>query len=186
MTRQQKHILLFLVLAILIYSIWQIFFNLEKQKSNKPFTKGYSVENLELKITDESGKLVGKFTSPGLIRYTDSELILISKPKMWTYDDAKQHWQIFSEKAEYNNKTNEINFTEELKASSILGDKKSSFTANSLLVKLDNSTAYTNNGIVFNQTPFTMSGEIAKLDMKKEILEVNDNVKAIYKSSKTQ
>jgi len=165
----------------LVYTIWQVYFVSEDIQTDKPFTKGYSVENIELKITDDSGKLVGKFHSPELVRYTDSDIIHIKMPEFWTYNDGKINWKINSNSAEFDSRKNEVDFKEKLNAESITLTPKQQFTSNSLRVLLDKHLAVTNNGIIFKQDTATMSGINAILDLKKQIIEVNNNVKAIYK-----
>lgn len=181
MSGQKKHILLFCIVSLVVYSSWHIFFVTEKTEVNKPFTKGYSVENIELRITDESGKLAGKFNSPGLVRYTDSDIIHIKKPEFWTYNNGKINWKIDSNSAEFNSNKNEVDFKEKLVAVSLSESPKQQFTSNSLKVLLDKHVAVTNSGIIFKQDSAVMSGINATLDLKKQIIEVNNDVKAVYK-----
>jgi LPS export ABC transporter protein LptC len=182
MSKQSQHILFFLTIAFLSYGIWKYYFDREKSIEDKPFTKGYSVENIELRITDESGNLSAKFKSPSLVRYTDSPIIHIKNPLFWVYKDGSEQWFMQSDKAEYNAEANKVGLYENLIAQSSDLDDVTSFEANNLLVNLNNKKAHTNDGMRLLQQQFVMTGEIAHFDLKNEILEVNNNVKAVYKS----
>ena len=184
MSRQSRHTLVFFILALFSYAVWKYFFDDEKVEVEKPFTKGYSVDNIELKITDETGALTGLFKAPKLIRYTDSPIVHIDKPLFWTYDKGKQHWSIVSDKAEYNADTQDIGLYENLVAKTVNNDSGLSFTAENLFVNLNTKMATTSDGISIKQKQNTMTGQIAKFDLKNEILEVNNNVKAVYKTKK--
>jgi LPS export ABC transporter protein LptC len=164
------------------YGIWKYYFDREKQEADKPFTKGYSVENIELRITNEKGKLTAKFKSPSLIRYTDSPILHIKTPLFWLYKEGKQQWKMESDKAEYNAESNEIGLYDNLLAQSVNIDKQTSFKAKNLLLNLNNKKAHTADGVRIKQQQFVMTGQNAHFDLENELLEVNNNVKAVYKS----
>lgn len=180
MTKQNQQIILFTILALLSYGVWKYFFDREKIIKDKPFTKGYSIEEVELKITDDLGELTAKFTSPNLTRFTDSPILHINQPILWTYKQGKQQWLLKSSKAEYNTDTDEVNFPKKMMAETTENDLPTSFAANSLLLNLDSKKAISNDGVTFKQNNLIMTGQIAKIDLTNEILEVNKNVKAIY------
>jgi len=182
MTKQSQQIILFAMLALASYGVWKYFFDREKFIQDKPFTKGYSVENVELKITDDYGQLTAKFTSPNLTRYTDSPVLFIKQPLLWTFREGKEHWLLESPMAEYNTDKEEVIFSKKLMANTINENKPTSFEANSLLLKLKNKMATTNDGVVFKQNNMIMTGQIAQFDLTQETLEVNENVRAVYKS----
>ena len=133
-----------------------------------------------MKITDEKGQLSAKFKSPHLIRYTDSPLLFIQTPLFWTYNNNQEHWLIQSKKAEFNTNTQEVSLINEVFAKTINGSE-TQFKTPYLLVKLKDSSAFTDAGIFLQQNQFNLSGQIAQFDLKNETLEVRKNVKAIYK-----
>lgn len=182
MTKQTQQIILFALFALVSYGIWKYFFDREKLIQDKPFTKGYSVENVELKITDESGQLTARFISPNLTRYTDSPVLHINEPLFWTYHDGTEHWLLESQKAEYNTDKEEVDFSDKLMAHTVNVEHPTYFETNSLLLDLKNKNAYTDDGVVFKQNQMIMTGQIAQFDLTHETLEVNKNVKAVYKS----
>ncbi|MFK8013712.1 MAG: LPS export ABC transporter periplasmic protein LptC [Marinicellaceae bacterium] len=183
MSKQSQQIMMFFLLALISYSIWKIYFDHEKVATDKPFTKGYSVENVVLKITDETGVLSGEFKSPKLIRYTDSPIVYIEKPEMWTFDNGQQHWSIQSETAEYNSELLHVDLSENLIAKTVNGSGIR-FNAENLFVDLNTKTAHTDAGIILKKELLSMTGQSAKFDLKNETIEVNNHVKAQYKTQK--
>jgi len=184
MSKQSSQIAVFFVLALLSYALYNYYFNTEEILTDKPFTKGYSIEDIELKITDNKGKLTAKFKAPSIIRYTDSPIMFIDQPVFWTYANGKEHWSIASKNAEYNDVKDEVVLKDNLLAKTVDKSSAVSFKANNLLINLKTHLAYTKDGISFQQDQFSMVGQIAHFDLNNETLEVNNNVKAIYKSNK--
>ena len=184
MTRQIRHIIAFSVIALASYSIIQYFFDEKEINKDEPFTKGYAIENLEMKITDDSGKFTAMFKSPGLVRYTDNPLIYVEKPLFWLFDKGKKNWQVNAQKAEYDVSGEKIKFIDKVKARSLNTQPVSLLAAKNLSLDLKKKKANTSSGILFKQGQLTMQGQIAQFDLKNEILEVNNNVNAIYKAKK--
>jgi LPS export ABC transporter protein LptC len=181
--KQTQQIFIFSIISLLSYGVWKYYFDREKTVTDKPFTKGYSVENIELKITNEKGKLTAKFKSPSLIRYTDSPILYIKSPLFWLYKEGKEQWKMQSDKAEYNAESNQVGLYENLLAESANIDKQTSFVAKNLMLNLNNKKAYTADGVrITQQQQFVMTGQNAHFDLDNELLEVNNNVKAVYKS----
>jgi len=181
MTRQIQNMVFFALLALGSYAIYKYYFDPIKTIKDKPFTKGYSVENVELKITDANGNLTAKFKSPNLTRYTDSPILFIQMPLFWIYKNNQAQWLISSKKAEFNTIEQKVNLIEDVLAKTI--DKTSSiqFKTPSLQVFLKESKAFTDAGIILNHDQYEQSGQIAHFDLENETLEVNNNVKAVYK-----
>ena len=171
-------------MALSSYAIWNYYFGDEEIEEIKPFTKGYSVENIELKITDETGALTALFKSPRLVRYTDSPIVHINKPLFWTYEKGQQNWSIVSDKAEFNSDTQHVGLYDNLIAKTVNSDSQIEFNAQNLLVDLKSKIANTKDGVFIKQNVITMTGQIAQFDLKNETIEVNNNVKAIYKTEK--
>lgn len=185
MSRQRQQIIIFSLLALISYALWNYYFNKEIEVKDKPFTKGYSVKNLELKIIDDKGLLTAKFISPNLIRYTDSPVVFMDAPQLWTYKDGVQQWLMTSDKAEYDTSLNEVGLYNNLVAHTVNDESKTVIKANNLLLDLNSKQARTDDGIVFQQTEnYKMTGQIAQFDLNNEILEVNNDVKAVYKVPK--
>jgi LPS export ABC transporter protein LptC len=181
MTQQIKQILFFTLLTLLSYAVIKYFFSYEKPIADKPFTKGYSIENIEMKITDDEGLLTAEFKAPTIIRYTDDPKLFINKPLFWLFNNGEKNWVIQSNKAEYNAESENVTLIGDLIAKSTLGDSFKQFEAKNLTISLKDKIAKTEDGISLKQQQFTMTGQIANFDLKNDILEVNTNVKAIYK-----
>ena len=52
------------------------------------------------------------------------------------------------------------------------------------MLDLTSKKAQTSDGISIQQEQFSMQGQVAHIDLKNKIIEVNNNVKAIHKSIK--
>ncbi len=184
MTAQNKQIALFAVIALVIYAVWSYYFNREEIKKDKPFTKGYSVEQIEMRMTNEDGELSTKFKSPSLIRYTDSPVLYIDAPVVWTYENNREHWLIKANKAELNTQTNQVELLDNVNARSLDEKEPIVFVTKNLMLDLTSKKAQTSDGISMQQAQSSMQGQVAHIDLKNKIIEVNNNVKAIYKSIK--
>jgi len=184
MTAQNKQIILFAVIALLTYAVWSKYFNREEVKKDKPFTKGYSVENIEMRMTNQLGELSAKFKSPSLIRYTDSPVLYIDTPVLWTYDNNVQQWQLNANKAELNTESNKVKLMDEVNAHTLNELEPMVIITESLILDLDSKKAHTTTGISMQQAQLSMRGQAADIDLKNKIIEVKNNVKAIYKSIK--
>jgi LPS export ABC transporter protein LptC len=101
----------------------------------------------------------------------------------WTYENGQQHWSIVSDKAEYNSDTSVIGLYENLTAKTVNDESQILFNAKNLLVDLNTKIANTSDGITLNKQQLTMTGQIAKFDLTNETIEVNNNVKAVYKTN---
>ncbi len=184
MSTQNKQIALFAVLALVIYAVWNYYFNREEIKKDKPFTKGYSVEKIEMRMTNQEGELSTKFKSPSLIRYTDSPVLFIDSPTVWTYENNTEKWLIKANKAELNTQTDKVELIDNVNAHSLNEKEPMDFSTNFLTLDLTNKKAQTTAGISMQQAQFSLQGQVAHIDLKNKIIEVNNNVKAIYKSIK--
>ncbi|MCF6287773.1 MAG: LPS export ABC transporter periplasmic protein LptC [Proteobacteria bacterium] len=182
MTTQIRHIILFAIIALFSFAVWRYFVYQEETATDKPFTKGYSIADMELRITDATGAMSAKFISPDLIRYTDSPIIHIATPQFWTYNNGKEQWLITATNAEFNTILDEVHLQNNLLAKTIDADPLISFTAKNLIVNLATKFAHTDDEVFFKQQQLSMRGQSAKIDLNNKILEVNKNVKAIYKT----
>ena len=184
MTRHTLQIIIFFVLALVSFGVWKYYFDIPEVEVSNPFTKGYSIKNVELKIIDETGNITAKFKSPDLIKYTDSPVVLINTPLFWTYNNGKEQWLMKSDKAEYNAESAEVKLIDNFVARLVKDTSHTTIKANNLLVNINTKKAYTSDGMVFKQRQITMTGQDAHFDLKNEILEVNKNVKAVYAANK--
>ena len=111
-------------------------------------------------------------------------LIFIEKPLLWTYVTGNEQWKIEANKGEYDAESNQIKLIDSLQAQLQNSETNRKFNAQDLMINLENKHAFTDNGITISENQFKLSGQIAKLDLSTNLIEVNKNVKAIYKSAK--
>lgn len=182
MSQQLRHILFFLFAGFLTYSVWKYYFDREPEVQDKPFTKGYSVENLELQVTDENGDFVAKFVSPNLMRYTDSDTVHVEKPRMYAYSNQQESWQFDSLKADYDHKRNTVKMMQDVSVKQLNSAKQIQLKFQNLLVDLHEKKAETDSGVELEKETFNMVGERAWFDFINEKIEVKGNVKVVYKT----
>lgn len=183
MTHQSKQIIVFLILAIGSYGLWKYFFDREEVIKDQPFTKGYSVENFELDITDENGVFSASFHSPNLTRYTDNDVVLIDSPEFWTFENNKKNWLFKSKKAEYDYKKEQVNLINDVIVKNLDLEDAIQLDAKDLLVDLDTKIANTSNGILLRKELIKLEGQKAIFDLNTSKLTVNNNVQVVYKNS---
>lgn len=183
MRQQTKHILFFLVGALLSYAVWKFFFDREPVIQDKPFTKGYSVDQFELEITDEHGEFVAKFISPNLTRYTNSDTVLIDSPNFWTYENNSEGWFFESDSAEYDYKNEQVKLIDNVMAKSLDEIETIELNASDMMVNLSTKIAQTENGVLIQKDTLNLKGQKALFDLTNNQLTVNENVQVVYKSS---
>jgi LPS export ABC transporter protein LptC len=102
-------LVIFLMLAILSYGIYDNFFGEETTIEFEPFTKGYSLEGVIIKNSDEHGDIVSTIESPSMIHYADTEVSIINNPK-YTMHEPEGDWVFTSSKGEINKDQTELYF----------------------------------------------------------------------------
>ena len=108
-----KQLLLFSLLAVLSYGVYERFFNLSKSDQYKAFTKGYALTGVVLKSTDDTGAVVTTVESPAITHYADSEVTVIEQPNI-TLHETQGNWVFTSESGQINPDKTEIFFPEQV------------------------------------------------------------------------
>ncbi len=108
-----KQLLLFSLLTVLSYGVYERFFNLSTNDKYKAFTKGYALTGVVIKSTDETGAVVTTVQSPAITHYADSEVTVIEQPNI-TLHEAQGNWVFTSESGQINPDKTEIYFPEQV------------------------------------------------------------------------
>ncbi len=99
------------LLAVVSYAIYDNFFGTESATQYEPFTKGYSLEGVVIRTSDESGEIVSTMESPSMVHYADTEISMIESPK-YTLHQNDGDWIFTSAKGEINKGQTEVFFPE--------------------------------------------------------------------------
>ncbi len=108
-----NQLLLFALLALASYVVYEKYYSTESVHSYEPFTKGYSLEQVVIKSTDESGRIVTTVESPLVIHYSDTETTVVNEPLIRLHETTGD-WVFQSEKGEINQANTEIYFPEQV------------------------------------------------------------------------
>lgn len=109
-----KQLLLFALLAVLSYGLYERYFNDSKEQKYQPFTKGYALTGVVIKSTDDDGKVVTTIQSPAITFYADSERTIIEQPHIKLHE-PNGDWVFESEVGEINPNRTEIYFPNEVR-----------------------------------------------------------------------
>ena len=103
--------LVFGILAIVSYAIYNKYYAPEFDTEYEPFTKGYSLEGVIIRNSNESGEITSTIESPSMIHYADTELSEIKSPK-YTMHQSDGDWVFTSVVGEINKGQTTIYFPE--------------------------------------------------------------------------
>ncbi|MFC3193568.1 LPS export ABC transporter periplasmic protein LptC [Marinicella sediminis] len=104
-----RQLILFAVMALGSYAIFDMYHSKEDAFSYEPFTKGYSIEGVIIRNSDESGRIVSTIQAPSVIHYADSGMTLINQPR-YRMHQADGDWLFSSESGEINEAQTELFF----------------------------------------------------------------------------
>ena len=145
-----KSLLLFAVLAIGSYALYEYQFAKKSEWQFKPFTKGYALFDSQIQITDEQGKIHTSIQSPEIIFYADSEITKIKQPAV-IFKSGDSEWQIDSEHAELNSDQTELFFPQDVAMKSLGLEENSTINTSALTVFPEKQVANTAEQITFSQ-----------------------------------
>ena len=106
---RMKQVMLFSLLAILSYAVFEKYFNDESTQQFKPFTKGYALTGVTIQSTDETGQFITTIESPAVTHYADTEITVIQQPNIRLHE-AEGDWLFTSDVGEINPQQTEIYF----------------------------------------------------------------------------
>lgn len=104
-----KQLLLFSLLALVSYAVFDKYFNSDASQLYEPFTKGYALSGVTIQSTDETGQIITTIKSPAVTHYADTEKTIIQEPHIILHD-ADGDWLFNSEVGEINAQQTEIYF----------------------------------------------------------------------------
>ena len=94
-------LMVFTVLAFVSYAVYDKYYGSDSETQFKPFTKGYSLEGVVIRTSDEAGEITSTIESPSMIHYADTEISVINEPR-YTIHEKTGDWIFTSNKGEIN------------------------------------------------------------------------------------
>lgn len=181
-TARIKQLLIFMLMALLTYSVWQFSFVEVEESKFKPFTKGYSVSDVLLEITDENGQITTVINSPLLLHYADTEITEISKPQVVIKAADGKKWIFESDKGQYIDSRFELFFPGDVVVQNDALDieKKITLNTSALTVNTENQTAQSEAFIEIKQNNMFFNGVGSFINFSIQEIEVKSNVHAEF------
>ena len=172
-----KSVLIFAVLAAGSYGLYEYKFSDDSAWEFKPFTKGYSLFDSEIQITDEEGQIHTTISSLEIIFYADSEETKIKKPQI-TYQAGNSRWHLDSESALINATQSEINFPQKVFLNSLNPENKTEIITRALTLYPETKMAKTQAELSMVSDYMSMTGKGSVIDLTKQQIEVLDETHA--------
>lgn len=104
-----RQLLLFSLLALCSYAVFENYFSVDSETQFEPFTKGYALSGVTIQSTDETGQYVTTIKSPSVIHYADTETTVIQQPEIKLHE-AEGDWLFTSDLGEINRQQTEMYF----------------------------------------------------------------------------
>jgi len=104
-------LIIFGLLTAASYGVYEAYYADESSTQYEPFTKGYSLEGVVIKTSDESGAIISTMKSPLMVHYADTEVSVITSPQYIMHQDDGD-WVFKSAKGEINKGQTEVFFPE--------------------------------------------------------------------------
>ncbi len=119
-----KQVLLFGLLAILSYAVFEKYFNDESSQQFEPFTKGYALTGVTIQSTDETGQIVTTIKSPAVTHYADTEKTVIQNPNIQLHE-PQGDWVFTADIGEINPQQTEMYFPSKVVINLLEGEQAS-------------------------------------------------------------
>lgn len=181
-TSRTKQLILFSLLAVLSYALYQRYFHVDASDRFKPFTKGYALTGVVIKSTDESGQVVTTVRSPSITHYADSEVTVIEQPQV-TLHETQGDWEFTSSVGEINPGKTEIFFPNrvdiELISSTVQGVE---VNTSALLVDVTSKTGSTPAPLMVKQQGSMLRGLGAVVDFNQQEIELLSEMYAEFEN----
>jgi len=169
-------LLVFALLALVSYVIYEKYYVADSTVMYEPFTKGYSLEGVELKISNEAGEISSTIVAPSIIHYADSEVTVINEP-VYTMHEDNGDWIFYSKSGEINADQTSLFFPGDVNLYLDKEEKeKIAINTSELTVNFTQKTGATNQNMALEKLGFLLTGVGAvinftdqEVEMKKEI-----------------
>lgn len=177
-----QQLTLFLILAVLSYGIYDNYFAQENTVEFEPFTKGYSLEGVIIKNSDEQGRIVSTIESPSMIHYADTEVSVVNDPK-YTMHQKEGDWVFTSSKGEINKEQTELYFPGQVNLlHEPTTDEKVSIVTSNLLVDVVAKLGNGKGKITVEKPGLLMTGMGSVIDFTDQSVEILENMYAEFEN----
>ena len=167
-TSGMRQLLLFFLLALASYVVYEKYFNATGGAQYKPFTKGYALTGVTITTTDDEGHITTTIDSPAVTHFADTEKTFIEKPRIQLYGDEDK-WLFTSAVGEISPDRTTLFFPEQVNIS-LLGapDEQVDIVTAALQVNVTDKTGKTAAPFRLDQAGSWMSSIGAELKFNEQ------------------
>ncbi len=184
-TSRIRQLVLFGVLAVVSYALYNKYFGGEASQLFQPFTRGYALTGVTIETTDEQGQIMTTIQSPAVIHYADSEKTLIEQPNVVLHDKGGD-WVFQSLVGEINAQQTQIFFPDEvlinLENQANTQTEELVINTSALTVDMTNKTGKTEAELQMSQVGSLVKGMGAVVDFNQQEIEILSEMYAEYKN----
>ncbi|WP_223788856.1 LPS export ABC transporter periplasmic protein LptC [Marinicella meishanensis] len=181
-TSRFKQLMLFGLLAVLSYGLYQRYFHVDASERFKPFTKGYALTGVVIKSTDDSGQVVTTVRSPTITHYADTEVTVIDQPNV-TLHESQGDWVFTSSVGEINPNKTEIFFPNRVRIELASPTEQAvTVDTSALLVDVTRKTGTTDNPLVVTQLGSKLRGLGAVVNFNQQEIELLSEMYAEFEN----
>jgi LPS export ABC transporter protein LptC len=172
----------FAILAVTSYAVYERYHSDERGYQYEPFTKGYSIEGVLIKNSDDEGKITSTIEAPSVIHYADSGLTVINQP-VYRMHQAEGDWVFSSESGEINEAQTQLYFPEQVLLELDQPQTGSVRVETSQLkVDLEKQTGTTAQPLKVTQPGAVLSGVGSVIKFEQQEIEILENVYAEFET----
>ncbi len=172
----------FALLALISYAIYDKFYGIESGTQYEPFTKGYSLEGVIIKTSDESGFITSTLVSPSMIHYADTEKSVIESPQ-YTLHQEDGNWVFNSSVGEINKGQTEVYFPESVELFLDVPEPESiSIHTSQLNVVINSKTGKTEQRIDIKRPGLLLTGLGSLIDFNDHSIEILEDMYAEFEN----
>ena len=175
-----RQLLTFTLLALGSYAVYETWHSEDSGFAYEPFTKGYSIEGVVIRNSDEDGHIVSTITAPSVIHYADSGLTVINQPRYRMHQEAGD-WVFSSATGEINQSQTKLYFPQEvLLELDVAEEDKVSVNTRQLTVDLDQQTGSSPENLTVSQPGVLLRGVGSVIRFEQQEIEILEDVYAEF------
>ena len=172
--------MVFALLALGSYAVYETWHSDDSGYAYEPFTKGYSIEGVVIRNSDQEGHIVSTITAPSVIHYADSGRTVINQPSYRMHQEGGD-WLFSSASGEINQAQTEMFFPEAvLLELDVATEDKVSVKTSQLTVDLEQQTGSSPEQLSVSQPGVLLKGVGSVIRFKQQEIEILEDVYAEF------
>lgn len=175
-----RQLLAFALLAVGSYAVYETWYSEDSAFAYEPFTKGYSIEGVVIRNSDEDGRIISTIKAPSVIHYADSGVTVINQPSYRMHQDSGD-WVFSSATGEINQAQTQLYFPEDvLLELDVAAAEKVAVKTSQLTVDLDQQIGSSPGNLTVTQPGVLLQGVGSVIRFKQQEIEILEDVYAEF------